>query len=406
MKLWRGWLQDASGSVADLGVLAPIAVALILGNGLDAGTVLVGAGGLYLVAGLYFRVPVPVQPIKAAAAIAIARGLSPETIGAAGIALGILLVILAATGAARALARVFALPLVRGLQLGVGLILVRTAIELAGSEGRVGPVLIAACVAAALVVASRTRPSLPLALVLVVGSAIWAALATGVAPGIEVALWQPNLNTGALDLSVVASALVLLVVPQIPLTFGNAVVAVVDLEHRYFPLNARKVTPAAVSYSSGLANVGVGLLGGMPMCHGSGGLTAHYRAGARTHRMNAVIGGVLVTLGLFFGTTAIGIIGLIPVTVLAGSLAFTGCFHASLAASLRESDLAIALLMGTIGLLTTNLAIALLVGVAVYWSAAFVADRRIDGVVTASSRSHAESRHPVASGSESNIRFG
>ena len=376
MKRWHGWLQDASGSVADLGVLAPIAVALILGNGLDAGTVLVGAGSLYLVAGLYFRVPVPVQPIKAAAAIAIARGLSPETIGAAGIALGILLVILAVTGAARALARVFALPLVRGLQLGVGLILVRTAIELAAPDGRVGPLLIAACVAAALVVASRTRESLPLALLLVVGGTIWTALTTEMAPGVEVALWEPRFNTGALDPSLIGSALILLVIPQIPLTFGNAVVAVVDLEHRYFPLNARKVTPAAVSFSSGLANVAVGLLGGMPMCHGSGGLTAHFRAGARTHRMNAMIGAVLVTLGLFFGTTALGMIGLIPVTVLAGSLAFTGYFHASLVAALRGSDLAVALLMGTIGLLTTNLAIALVVGLAVYRPVTFVAGRR------------------------------
>lgn len=376
MERWRGWLQDASGSVADLGVLAPISAALILGNGLDAGTVLVGAGTLYIVAGLYFRVPVPVQPIKAAAAIAIARGLSPETIGAAGIALGVLLVLLAMTGAARALARVFALPLVRGLQLGVGLILVRTAIELAAPDGRVGPLLIAASVAGVLILAARTRASLPLALVLVVGGAAWTALATGNAPGVEVTLWGPDLNGGALDLTVVTSALVLLVIPQLPLTFGNAVVAVVDLEHRYFPLNARKVTPAGVSYSSGLANVAVGLLGGMPMCHGSGGLTAHYRAGARTHRMNAVIGGVLVVLGLFFGTTALGIIGLIPATVLAGSLAFTGCFHTSLVSSLRGSDLAIALLMGTIGLLTTNLAIALVVGLAVYWPVIFVADRR------------------------------
>ena len=376
MKRWHGWLQDASGSVADLGVLAPISAALILGNGLDAGTVLVGAGGLYLVAGLFFRVPVPVQPIKAAAAIAIARGLSPETIGAAGITLGILLVLLAITGAARALAKLFALPLVRGLQFGVGLILIRTAIELAAPDGRVVPLLIAASVAGVLIVAARMRASLPLALVLVVGGAVWTALAAGHAPGVEVALWEPTLNIGALDLSIIASALVLLVIPQIPLTFGNAVVAVVDLEHRYFPVNARKVTAAAVSYSSGFANVAVGLLGGMPMCHGSGGLTAHYRAGARTHRMNTVIGSMLLILGLFLGPTALGLIGLVPVTVLAGSLAFTGCFHASLVTSLRGPDRAVALLVGTIGLLTTNLAIALVVGLAVYWPMTYLGDRR------------------------------
>lgn len=367
MERARAWLGDASGSVADLGVLAPIAGALILRNGLDAGTVLVGVGLLYLVAGFYFRVPVPVQPIKAAAAIAIARELPPETIGAAGLMLGIVLMILAATGAARALARVFALPLVRGLQLGVGLILIRTAIDLASPGGRVIPLAVAGAVAAALVVGARTRRSFPLALVVIVGASAWAILATGHVPPVHISIWDPTLNAGALDLSVLMSALVLLVVPQIPLTFGNAVVAVVDLEHRYFPENARKVTASAVSYSCGVANVAAGVAGGMPMCHGSGGLTAHYRAGARSYRMNGLIGGVLLTLGLFFGSAAVGIIGLIPLSVLAGFLAFTGLFHASLVGELRRSDLAIAVLMGMIGFATTNLAISLVVGLVAYW---------------------------------------
>jgi hypothetical protein len=367
MERWRGWLQDASGSVADLGVLAPIAAALILGNGLDAGTVLVGAGALYLAAGLYFRVPVPVQPIKAAAAIAIARGLPPETIGAAGAVLGVLLVVLAATGAARLLARVFAPPLVRGLQLGVGLILIRTAIDLASPSGHLIPLVVAGTVTVSLVIAARMRRAIPLALLLVVGAGAWTALATGHTPALDIAIWEPHLNPGVIDVSMLTSALVLLVIPQIPLTFGNAVVAVVDLEHRYFPLDARRVTPATVSYSCGLANVAVGALGGMPLCHGSGGLTAHYRAGARTYRMNALIGGLLLVMGLFFGPVAFGIIGLIPAAMLAGFLAFTGLFHSSLVVELRRSDLAIAVLMGIMGLLTTNLAIALAVGLVAYW---------------------------------------
>ena len=363
----HGWLRDASGSVADLGVLAPIAAALILGNGLDAGTVLVGAGALYLIAGLYFRVPVPVQPIKAAAAIAIARGLPPETIGAAGMVLGAALVILGATGASRHLAKAFSIPIVRGLQLGVGLILVRTAIDLAAPGTDVLALIVAGGVALALVVGGQRTDQLPVALVIVGGAVMYMLITSGELLNLEMGLWRPQINDGAFDLSVLGSALVLLVIPQIPLTFGNAVVAVTDLEHRYFPVESRKVNPRSVSLSSGLANLAAGVLTGMPMCHGSGGLTAHYRAGARTFRMNLLIGGTLLMLGLFFAPAALSLLALIPIEVLAGFLAFTGLFHSSLAASLRGTDLAIAVLIGVLGLLTTNLAIALAVGLILYW---------------------------------------
>lgn len=368
-------MGDASGAVADLGVFVPISAALILGNGLDTATVLVGAGVLYLVAGLYFRVPVPVQPIKAAAAIAIARQLPPETIAAAGMTLGALLVILGVTGAARHLARVFAPPIIRGLQLGIGLILIKTALDLAApTEGLTG-VVVAVVIAVALTVGARWREPVPVALLLVVGAGVVAVLGGARLPGLELQVWSPELATGAFDLSVYASAFTLLVIPQIPLTFGNAVIAVVDLEHRYFPENSARVDPLRVSLSSGVANIVVGAVGGMPMCHGSGGLTAHFRAGARTFRMNVLLGAALVTLGAFFGPTALALLALIPAAVLAGFLAFTGLFHSSLVASLRGLDLFVAITMGVIGLLTSNLAFALGVGLVLHWSMAAVTDR-------------------------------
>ncbi|MEA2435426.1 MAG: hypothetical protein QOG54_2883 [Actinomycetota bacterium] len=368
-------LADASGSVADLGVLLPIAAALILINGLDAATVLVGVGTLYLAAGLYFRVPVPVQPIKAAAAIAIARELPPETIGAAAITLGAVLVILGATGATRFISRAFSTPIVRGLQLGVGLILTKTAFTLAGGASNSGGLLAAATIAIVLTVGSRWRETVPLAALVVIGAAIYGAATGDGTSSIGFGLWAPHLNTGAFNASVLMSAITLLVIPQIPLTLGNAVVAVVDLEHRYFPLNSRKVSPAAVSISSGLANMTVGALGGMPMCHGSGGLTAHYRAGAETYRMNVVIGGFFLACGLFAGPSALALFQVIPAPVLAGFLAFTGLFHSSLATELRGFDLAVAVCIGLLGLLTTNLAIGLAVGLLLYWPHRYVADR-------------------------------
>jgi hypothetical protein len=370
------WVQDASGSVADLGVLAPIAAALVIGNGFDAGTILVGVGALYLLAGLYFRVPVPVQPIKAAAAIAIARGLPPETLAVAGVLLGLVVLIVGATGMARWLARAFAEPIVRGLQLGVGLILMKTAFVLASPTGSAIPVAVALTIAVVLVWAGRRTSPVPIALGIIAGSALFALATAQNLPAVHLSLWTPHLNTAVLDPTVLSSALVLLVIPQIPLTFGNAVIAVVDLEHRYFPIESRKVNARSISLSCGMANVAAGALTGMPMCHGSGGLTAHYRAGARSYRMNLIMGGALLVLGLGFAPTAFAWLTLIPAVVLAGFLAFTGLFHSSLAATLRGTDLAIALAMGMLGLITTNLAFSLALGLALYWPLALVTSRR------------------------------
>jgi SulP family sulfate permease len=360
-------LGDASGAVADLGILIPIAAALIVKNGLDAGTVLVGAGALYVAAGLYFRVPVPVQPIKAAAAIAIARNLPPATLGAAGLLLGLILVILSLTGAARFLSRIFTKPIVRGVQLGVGLLLVRSAVHLPEPPVSGSTWFIAAAAAVLLVVAARNQ-RWPLALALVIGGVLW-SLATGShGVALRATLWHPHVVTEVFHPSVLWSALTLLVIPQIPLTFGNAVVALTDLEHRYFGKQARRVSPNSVSLSCGLANVVVGTIGGMPMCHGSGGLTAHYRSGARSNRMNLLIGGPLLILGLGFGATAFSALTLIPLAVLVGLLAFTGVMHALLAADLRGYELAVAVAMGAAGLWTSNLAVSLALGLVLVWA--------------------------------------
>ena len=355
---------ELSGAVADLGVLVPIAAALVLRSGFDAATLLVGVGALYLLAGLYFRVPVPVQPIKAAAAIAISRELAPEVLAAAGVILGGVLLVLGASGASGLIVRLFAKPVVRGLQLGVGLILVKSAWTL-GGDASAGLLLVAAVVVVLLAAGSGSRR--PVALAVVAGGVLWSLIREGGIGPVDLALWHPEWQRRAFDRDVLMSALTLLVIPQIPLTFGNAVVALADLEHHYYGARARRVTPRAVSLSCGVANVAIGSLGGMPMCHGSGGLTAHHRAGARTNAMNAWIGGTLLAGGLFLGPVAFEVLALIPLPVLMGLLAFTGLAHSGLVRDLRGYPLAVAVVAGVAGAWAANLAVTLVIGLACHW---------------------------------------
>jgi sulfate permease, SulP family len=231
----------------------------------------------------------------------------------------------------------------------------------------------AAAVAAAVWVTGRRHEPWPAALVIVLGGAAF-ALITYDSGGISLTpdLWRPTLERDAFAGTTLWSALTLLVIPQIPLTLGNAVVAVTDVERRYFGTRAARVTPARISLECGLANIASGTLGGIPMCHGSGGLTAHFRAGARTARMNLVIGVPLLALGLLFAPAALDILALVPLTVLVGLLALNGVTHALLVRDQSGYDLAISITMGMVGLITANLAWSLALGLAMYWSRAAV----------------------------------
>lgn len=312
----RRWLGDLSGAVADLGTFVPLVAALVTVNGLNPSAVLLIAGAVVIYSGAWFGIPFPVQPLKALAAIAIAQQVAPEVIHAAGLEIGLILLLLSFSGLARIAARAFTRPVVRALQVGVGLLLVSTAARLISAPPTV--------FADAQVFASP-----------------------------QIAL--PHLSLPSFD--ALRTALFLLVLPQLPLTFGNAVVATGDVARRYFGERAKRVTPSAVCVSAGLANIVSATVGGTPVCHGAGGMTAHYRLGAKTAWMNVGLGSAMVILGLFFGESVLAVFGSIPIWMLATLLAYTGVRHAALVLDLKGVELAIALLAGLLGAATGDLMI-------------------------------------------------
>ena len=372
---------EVAGAVADLGVMVPLATALILVNGLDAGSLLVCAGLLIIGAGLVFRVPFPVQPLKALTAVAVAQQLAPGVIHAAGLEIAGFLLLLSVRHVADAIARVLTKPVVRALQLGVGVLLLITSIKLvasppgifAGTPPTPWPWLLLAGAFAGVVVASLTRH-------------FWIAIAIlvgGVVAALVVA--DPHIGGPAFTLPSIGlpaardfgTAFLLLVVPQLPLTFGNAVVAIDELEHEYFEDAASRVTPSRVCLSAGVGNLVSGVFGGMPMCHGAGGLTAHTRLGARTAGMNLVLGGAFLFLGLFFAAQVPVLLGLLPVWGLGALLAYAGLRHAWLVSDLRRSDLLIAVIAGALGAWLGNLAITAALALLAVHSSALL--RRLRG---------------------------
>jgi sulfate permease, SulP family len=358
---FRIGLGEVTGAVADLGVMVPLVTALILVNGLDAGAVLVCAGLLVIATGIVFRIPFPVQPLKALTAVAVAQQLSPGVIHAAGLEIAAVLLLLSVRHVADVVARVFMKPVVRALQLGVGVLLVVTSIKLvvnppeifSGTPAAPWPWILMIAAFVGVVVAARTRHYWVALCVLAAGAA---AATTSASPHVG----GPSFSFPDVQLPAAgafASAFFLLVVPQLPLTFGNAVVAVNDLAHEYLSAAASRVSPSRVCLSAGIGNTVSGLLGGMPMCHGAGGLTAHVRLGARSAGMNLLLGASLLLLGLFFAAQIVVILGMLPVWGLAAFLAYAGLRHAWLVSDLRGVDLVLAVVAGALGAWFGNLAI-------------------------------------------------
>jgi MFS superfamily sulfate permease-like transporter len=167
------------------------------------------------------------------------------------------------------------------------------------------------------------------------------------------------------DAGAFGTALTALVLAQIPLTFGNSIVATADAEREYFGDRARRVTPDRLATSIGAANVVAGVAGGLPVCHGAGGVTAHYKLGARTWAATAMAGSLLILLGVVFGSSLPGLLQLVPPGALAGMLMFVAIQHGLLAARLeRTGDRLIAAGVGIVTLAAGNLAWGFLAGAA------------------------------------------
>jgi len=379
--------QEFAGSLGDLGVLLPLAFGLIQINGLDATAVFLFVGLYYMLSGVYFRVPMPVQPMKVISAYAIAQALTPVQITTAGLWMGVALLVLAFTGATTAIGRIVPRPVVRGVQLTTGILLLSQGVRFILGSAKIqalqqqaepylavqsiGPVPVGIILGAAAILAifllmeSRRFP----AAILVIAAGAAAGLALGAhrsLSGFQVGIHLPSfLPFGLPGIHDMTLALMALALPQLPMTVGNAIIAQADLTKEYFgPACEERSSFRALSVSMGLANVVGSLFGAMPMCHGSGGLAAHYRFGARTAGAPLMIGLLLVLIAVFIGDQADNVLSLLPFSVLGALLVFSGAQLALMVADVKERrDFFVIFMMLGIAL-ASNLAVGFLVGIA------------------------------------------
>lgn len=285
--------SELAGSVGDLGLFVPIVAALIVLNGMNATLILLSAGLLYVITGLYFKIPFPVQPLKAVASIAIALSLAPKVTSAAGLWMGVILAVIAITPLANKLGYVFSKPVIRGIQVAIGIFLLKASYELltktnffvtqentATASANLNVLLFFSVII--LILVFRNNFKIPASL-----AALVFGLIVGIVYGGLKQLYSIEIGPQPLAVAVPSAgdfytALVVLVIPQLPMTLANSVIATRDVAKKYFGKRAHKVTPRALLTSISAANISFGFFGAMPLCHGAGGMTSHYRFGART----------------------------------------------------------------------------------------------------------------------------
>jgi sulfate permease, SulP family len=369
---------ELAGAFGDMGTLLPIVVAMILINQLSPSTVFLAFGLFYLLAGIYYRLPIPIQPLKAVGAVAIAYPavITESVIGAAGILFGVIMLALSLSGMVDTIARLFSQAVVRGIQLALGLLFLKKGVELivakdlfmtgTGAYVTGFPInLMIGVIVFGLVLLFLNSKRFPAALV---------AMAIGIISGIALGgLAGHALSFGPTGVKVMLpapgdfwTAFIMLILPQIPLTIGNACVGTADTCSTLFRGSSylAKAKAGTFAFSMGIVNSVAGFFGAVPMCHGTGGLAAHYRFGARTGGAPIMIGAVFVGVALVLGETGFALLTAIPQSVLGVLLIFAGLELCPLLRSLKTNeDYFVALLIAGIALAVPNMAWAFAIGI-------------------------------------------
>lgn len=359
--------NELAGSFGDIGTDLPLIVGIVMASGLDAGGVFAVFGLMQIATGLIYGLPMPVQPLKAMAVMVITQKLAGGVLLGAGLAIGLIMLILSLSGLLNLLRKWIPLCVVRGIQFGLGLSLAWLSLKnYVPSSGIKGYLLAGGGSLLMLLLWGNRR--LPAGL-LVISLGIIYALAVDlkldvIADGVGLSL--PGISWPGMQN--VLSGLVILALPQLPLSLSNSVIATEQTIRDLFP--QRRISAGRIGLTYGLMNLVAPLLGGIPVCHGCGGLAGHYAFGARSGGSVVLYGSYYLAIGLFLSRPLHEVLKVFPqpilgVVLLFESLALLGLIKDQ---AHHPRDLSIALLVGVVSMaMPQGFVVGLVLGCIVYY---------------------------------------
>lgn len=334
-----------SGAFGDLGTSLPLLVGIVLASGADPASTLILFGALQLLSALLYGLPMPVQPLKAVAALVMAQGIAAPIMYGAGLSVGVVMLVLTVTGLLTWLGKVIPKSVVRGIQFGLGLKLAALALgTYVAGEGVGGYVLaaVAFCCVLLLLGHGKLPPGLIVVLIGFAYSFVFKASPSDLS-------WRPAFelpNANLPTMAEITEGFLVLGLAQIPLSLGNSLLATRQVAQDLFP--EKGVTIKKIGFTFSLMNLIAPFLSGIPVCHGSGGVVGMHFFGGRTGGCVALYGGLFLFLGLFFSENFSAVLHVFPMPVLGVLLLFEGLALIRLIGdqSGDKKDFALAVLVG------------------------------------------------------------
>ncbi|MFQ6014515.1 MAG: putative sulfate/molybdate transporter [Anaerolineae bacterium] len=359
-------LRELAGSMGDFGTLFPLAIGYIVVCGLDPAGLFIMMGLVNIATGLVYRLPMPVEPKKVVAVAAIAQKWPASMVYASGFGLGITWFVLVLSGALYKIIEWTPLFIVRGIQLALGIMLAWEGLKMM----RPWPLL--GLLAVVIVLLLRENRYAPAAIVLIVLGVGIIAYRGELGQSLKLTITLPPLTVPGLDN--VWRAMFLVGFAQIPLSLTNAIIATAALIRDYFP--EKPVTERQLMVNMGFMNVIPAFFGGMPMCHGAGGLAGQYYFGARTGGTNILEGIIEVSLGLFLGRSLGNLLAAFPMPLVGAMMFLVGIELGKVVWGLRGWSLRLALFTAALSAVT-NMAVGFGAGLAAAYLVRELEHRRL-----------------------------
>jgi len=365
--------NEFSGAFGDIGTDLPLVIGMILASGLDVASVLIVFGSMQLLTALIYGIPMPVQPLKAVAMIVITQKIAPQIIYGGGLAIGVFMLILTLTGLVDLLAKYIPKVVVRGIQFGLGIQLSLVALKQYVVSDSISGYWLAGIAFVITIILLGNRKYPPAIFIILIGI-VYALFFHfnnfDITKSVSLSLpkfYIPNWTD-------ILTGFLILAIPQIPLSIGNSIIATKQIANDYFP--EKKVTARKISFTYSIINIINSFFGGIPTCHGSGGMAGHYTFGARTGGSVFIYGLLFLTLGVFFSGSFEQVVKIFPLPILGVILLFEGITLMIFIKDIIDSkkNFFIAIL---VGLIAAGLPYGYLIGIIVGTIMYYISDKKI-----------------------------
>lgn len=353
-------INEWAGAFGDIGTLIPFVLAYIVLLHMNPVGVLFAFGLSKIATGVFYKTPVPIQPMKAIGGFALSHPklVNPSMVLSAGLIIGVTWFFLGITRTVEFFGRIASKPLVRGIMLGLGLTFAEMGITRMSADWP----LAALGIIIALILFKTRFPAMFALLLLGIAGALLNH------PGLPselaktgLAFELPSISLHFLTWNNLLPGFFLLALPQIPLTLGNAIIAITHENNELFP--DRPVTEREMAISTGIMNLFSPFVGGVPMCHGAGGMAGHVRFGARTGGALVILGSLVLILSLFGGPSTVVILKAFPNAIIGVILFFAGLELALTFRDIGKEKKDVYLMLFVAALAMWNMGVAFLAGV-------------------------------------------